>query len=330
MNASQAKERLRDLAGPNVSRAGEPPDIRRAGTICFCTAEMEEKMDKGLIGIQMSTIKAKVDELGAYETLKACAEMGYHCMEVSQIPMTPENVSGMRKACDEFGIKIAANTAALEPMMPGMPGEFLTTDFDKIVEDCKALNTDMLRIGMLPMTCMGSREKALDFVKRADEMAERLGEHGIDLYYHNHHVEFVRYDGQYLLDIIKENTKKMGFELDIHWIHRGGENPVEFIRQYAGRIRLLHLKDYRIAPPQMPEGEFDIKAFMGTFFNLVEFAEVGEGSLPIKECIEAGFAGGSEYFLIEQDSTYGRDPFESLKISRDNLIAMGYKDWFEL
>ncbi len=287
-------------------------------------------MDRGLIGIQMSTIKAKVDELGAYETLKACAEMGYHCMEVSQIPMTKENVSGMRKACDEFGIKIAANTASLEPMLPGMPGEYLTTDFDKIVEDCKALNTDMLRIGMLPMTCMGSREKALDFVKRADEMAERLGEHGIDLYYHNHHVEFVKYDGQYLLDIIKDNTKKMGFELDIHWIHRGGENPVEFIKQYAGRIRLLHLKDYRIAPPEMPEGEFDIKAFMGSFFNLIEFAEVGEGSLPIKACIEAGLAGGSEYFLIEQDSTYGRDPFESLKISRDNLIAMGYKDWFEL
>ncbi len=287
-------------------------------------------MDRGLIGIQMSTIKAKVDELGAYETLKACAEMGYHCMEVSQIPMTKENVSGMRKACDEYGIKIAANTASLEPMLPGMPGETLTTDFDKIVEDCKALNTDMLRIGMLPMTCMGSREKAVDFVKRADEMAERLGEHGIDLYYHNHHVEFVKYDGQYLLDIIKDNTKKMGFELDIHWIHRGGENPVEFIKQYAGRIRLLHLKDYRIAAPVMPKEGFDMKAFMGSFFNLVEFAEVGEGSLPIKACIEAGLAGGSEYFLIEQDSTYGRDPFESLKISRDNLIAMGYKDWFEL
>ena len=97
-------------------------------------------MKKGLIGIQMSTIKKKVDELGAYETLKTCAEMGYHCMEVSQIPMTPENVSGMRKACDEFGIKIAANTAALEPAAPGAPGEFLTTHFDKIVEDCKALN----------------------------------------------------------------------------------------------------------------------------------------------------------------------------------------------
>ena len=122
----------------------------------------------------------------------------------------------------------------------------------------------------------------------------------------------------------------MGFELDIHWIHRGGENPVTFINKYAGRIRLLHLKDYRIAPVSLPEGDFDIKAFMGQFYNLVEFAEVGEGNLPVKECIEAGLAGGSEYFLIEQDDTYGRDPFESLKISRDNLIALGYKDWFEL
>ena len=158
-------------------------------------------MKKGLIGIQMSTIKSKIDELGAYGTLKACAELGYHCVEVSQIPMTKENVEGMKKACDEFGIKIAACSASLEPMMEGMPGEYLVSDFDKIVADCKALDCDMLRIGMLPMTCMGSREKAIDFVKRADEMAARLKEHGIDLYYHNHHVEFVKYDGEYLLDI---------------------------------------------------------------------------------------------------------------------------------
>ena len=278
----------------------------------------------------MSTIKEKIDELGAYGTLKACAEMGYHCVEVSQIPMTPENVAGMKKAGEEFGVKIASCTASLEPMVPGMPGEYLVSDFDKIVSDCKELGSDMLRIGMLPMTCMGNREKALDFVKRADEMAERLKEQGIDLYYHNHHVEFVKYDGEYLLDIIKNSTKHMGFELDIHWIQRGGENPVEFIKSYAGRIRLLHLKDYRVAEVKLPQGKFDAETFMAAFTGNIEFAEVGEGNLPIKECIEAGLEGGSEYFLIEQDTTYGRDPFESLKISRDNLIKLGYKDWFEL
>ena len=44
-------------------------------------------MEKGLIGIQMSTIKNKIAELGAYGTLKACAELGYHCVEISQIPI---------------------------------------------------------------------------------------------------------------------------------------------------------------------------------------------------------------------------------------------------
>ena len=52
--------------------------------------------------------------------------------------------------------------------------------------------------------------------------------------------------------------------------------------------------------------------------------------LSAKECIEAGLAGGSEYFLIEQDATYGRDPFESLKISKANLEKLGYADWFNL
>lgn len=287
-------------------------------------------MKRGLIGIQISTIKNKIEELGAYDTLKACADLGYHCVEVSQIPMTKENVEGLKRAGKDCEVKIAACTAALEPMVPGMPGEFLCSDFDKIVSDCKELDCDMLRIGMLPMTCMGSRDKALDFVKRADEMAERLKEHGIDLYYHNHHVEFVKYDGEYLLDIIKNTTKRMGFELDIHWIQRGGENPVEFIRKYAGRIRLLHLKDYRIVGVKLPEGDFEPKKFMAAFTDVIEFAEVGEGNLPIKACIEAGLEGGSEYFLIEQDSTYGRDPFESLKISRDNLIRLGYGDWFHV
>jgi hypothetical protein len=62
--------------------------------------------------------------------------------------------------------------------------------------------------------------------------------------------------------------------------------------------------------------------------NIVEFAEVGEGTLNIPACIEAGLAGGSEYFLVEQDITYGRDPFECLKTSHDNLVKMGYGDWF--
>lgn len=289
---------------------------------------------KGLIGVQMSTIApAKMPHFDAFESMKKLTDIGYHCIEISQVPMTPENVAGFRRSIDELGMNVSSCTAAVAPMAPGMPGEFLSVpdDFKKIVADCKALDCDMLRVGMLPMNCIGSYEKAVDFAKQAEDLTLKLKEEGIDLYYHNHHVEFVKYNGEYLLDIIRSHAPHLGFELDIHWIHRGGENPVEFIKKYAGSIRLLHLKDYRIAEVKMPDMSKPdgMKAFLSAFFSEpVQFAEVGEGSLPVKDCMEAGLAGGAEYFLVEQDDCYGRDPFESLAISRSNLVKLGFESWF--
>ncbi|MBV7509182.1 sugar phosphate isomerase/epimerase [Bacillus sp. sid0103] len=286
-------------------------------------------MNKGKIGVQMMMLKGKVDELGAYETMRRIQELGYHAVEVSQIPMTAENVADLRKASVDFDIKIAAMSAALEPMLPGAPGETLTNDFDKIVKDCKTLDCNFLRIGMLPLTCMGHKDKIMDFIKKAEEMAHRLAEYGIELYYHTHHLEFQKYDGEYLLDIIKNNTTKLGFELDVHWIQRAGVNPVEFVKNYAGRISLLHLKDYRIGQMDISELDFsDISKFMQVFTNTIEFAELGEGNLDIKAIMEAGLESGAQYFLVEQDDTYGRDPFECLEISANHLRKLGFNDWF--
>lgn len=283
-----------------------------------------------MFGVQMSTLKNRIRELGPFATLQRCAEIGYPSVEISQIAMTTENVAEIKRAADDFDITIAALSAALEPMIAGMKGETLASNFDKIVEDCKTLNCSMLRIGILPMTCLAGRENAMGFIARAEEMATRLKvEHDIELYYHNHHVEFVRYDGEYLLDLFRKHTKQLGFELDIHWIYRGGEDPVSYIPHFNGRARLLHLKDYRIGAVKVPDGPFDPASFMRAFTNVVEFAEVGEGSLPVKACIDAGIAAGSEFFLIEQDETYGRDEFESLRISKENLVKLGYGDWFE-
>ena len=292
-------------------------------------------MKKGLIGVQMSTIApAKMPKFDAYESMARLADIGYKCIEISQVPMTDENVKGFRRAIDELGFHVAA-TSALTAPNPMLPGCDMSNpdEMKKMIEDAKYLDCDLFRIGSMPMEARFSLQAAVDFAKQADEYACQLKEHGIDLYYHNHHFEFARHDGKFLMDIIKENTKYLGFELDIHWIYRGGMDPVEFINQYAGRIRLLHLKDYRIGHMAMPEGvdmstkEGMMKAY-AAMNNIVEFAEVGEGTLNIPACIEAGLAGGSEYFLVEQDITYGRDPFECLKISHDNLVKMGYGDWF--
>ena len=54
-------------------------------------------MGRGLIGVQMMMLGSKVQEMGAYTVLEKLAEIGYHCIEISQIAMTPKNVSDIRK-----------------------------------------------------------------------------------------------------------------------------------------------------------------------------------------------------------------------------------------
>ncbi|MDL4842063.1 sugar phosphate isomerase/epimerase family protein [Aquibacillus rhizosphaerae] len=286
-------------------------------------------MTKGKIGVQMMMLKKKVEELGAYETLKQLHDLGFHSVEVSQIPMTEENVSEMKRASDDFNIAITATTAPLEPMTPGAEAETLRDDYEKIVADCKALDCNYIRIGMLPFTIMGDKDKIIAFIDRAEEMAKRLKDEGISLYYHTHHIEFQRYDGKFLLDMMKENTSVLGFELDVHWIHRAGVDPVSFIKEYKNRVSLIHLKDYRIGDLDITDDDLkDMQNFFFKFTNLIEFAEVGEGNLNIPAIMEAGLEAGAEHFLIEQDDTYGRDPFDCLRDSAENLRKMGYADWF--
>ncbi|MGB7461192.1 MAG: sugar phosphate isomerase/epimerase [Carnobacterium jeotgali] len=282
------------------------------------------------IGVQGYTLKKQFSELGPYETLKKINELGYNAVEISQVDMTPENVAEIKRASEEFGMEIASLSAGLKPMMEGQ--ESLSTHLDKIIADCKTLNTDIVRIGMLPFEAMASLEKVVEFCHEANAVAETMKEQGIKLYYHNHHIEFVKYDGRYLLDIIREEAPLLGLELDVHWVQRGGRNPVEVLKEYAGKVDLVHLKDYRIVPvPQEAVDEIlkgNAGDFMHAFTNNIEFAELGQGTLDLPAIIEQSIESGARYLLVEQDDQYGRDPFECLAESRDYLKKIGYADLF--
>lgn len=201
---------------------------------------------------------------------------------------------------------------------------------DKIVADCRALKSPYVRIGMLPHQYLRSRETLREFASRADQAASQLADEGITLCYHNHHVEFARFDGDYLLDIIREHAPSMKFEIDVHWVHRGGVDPVTTLRKYTGVADLVHLKDYRIGLPSKEAFEAldrgDMNTWQAAYADIVQFAEVGEGSLDFPAIIEQAKQSGAKHLLIEQDRTYDRTAFEALQISHDNLVAMGYAD----
>ena len=283
------------------------------------------------LGVQAMMLRDSFAEVGAFETLRKVSAIGYNAVEISQIPMTAGNVAELDRSRSELGMDIAALSVALEKPQ-GRPGDSLRDDFDTIVEDAKKLDSTLLRIGMLPFPAMKSIDAVIDFAKEANGYAERLQEHGLSLYYHNHHIEFAKFDGKYMLDIIADNSPAMGMEIDVHWVQRGGLDPVRTLEKYAGRTAMVHLKDYRIGA--LPESAFglletgDIMGFMREFKDVVQFAEVGEGNLDFASIIPAAQAAGAQYLLVEQDELYGRTVWEALQTSHDNLVALGHSDLF--
>jgi sugar phosphate isomerase/epimerase len=136
-----------------------------------------------------------------------------------------------------------------------------------------------------------------------------LREHGCTLSYHNHAIEFLRIGGETLMDYIARATspENLKFELDTYWVQFGGANPVEWCKKAAGRLPILHCKDYGFGSNNQPF-----------------FAEIGYGNLDFPAIIAAADAAGCEWFVVEQDTCPG-DPFVSLeksyKTMRDCLCS---------
>ncbi len=280
------------------------------------------------IGVQMMMLRTEVEKTGPYEVLRRLTGSGFRTVEVSQIPMTPENVAEMRRARDELGVDFGALSAGVGPG----PNDCLVERFDKIVTDCRALDARHVRIGMMPLSALATTEGVLGFCRQVEDIATRLADEGIQLHYHNHHVEFARRGGVTVLDAIRADAPGMRLEIDVHWVQRGGRDPVRTLQKYAGLVDLVHLKDYRIGElgPGALEAQRtgDREAFLREFAAVVEFGEVGEGNLEWAEIVDQSIASGAEYLLIEQDVLYGRDAFDCLATSREHLVALGYEKLF--
>ena len=73
------------------------------------------------------------------------------------------------------------------------------------------------------------------------------------LLYHNHDFEFVRMpDGSYGLDYLYATVPAdlLQTELDTCWVNVAGENPVDYIKKYAGRCPVVHFKDFYMEGPK--------------------------------------------------------------------------------
>jgi len=144
-----------------------------------------------------------------------------------------------------------------------------------------------------------------DFEKVAanlNKAAKICQSEGIMLGYHNHNFEWKPADGTTFYDTILAETdpKLVHMEMDIFWVVRAGQNPIEIFAKHPGRFALVHIKDRDKGNPD-------------------NNTEVGKGSIDFKTIIPKAKAAGVKHFIMEQENYTNIDPYVSIKESCDYM-----------
>ena len=159
----------------------------------------------------------------------------------------------------------------------------------------------------MPPELMMSRDGFVSYAHRLEAAAERLGEYGIRLMYHNHHGNSLysmitpARSASAVLQLLLENTDKTLFQPDLHHMTYAGFAPEKHLSMFSGRAQYIHLQGYGIKP-----------GFAAPFTM-----PVGLGTYDWQKIISTALEIGIYNFVLEQDFTLG-NPIDD--------IALGYKN----
>lgn len=254
-------------------------------------------MANSQIGAQMYTLRDHLKTpTDIAKTCKRVREMGYEAIQVSAFgPIEPAELAKILK---NEGLTCAATHVSLDVMR----------DTNKCVDYHKTLGCEFPAIGgFFPGEGNHTTAVYSQFAKDFTVIGDELAKHGLKVGYHNHSRELSKIDNnKTILDtLIDETGKSVWFEVDVYWITHGGGDPAAWIKKVNNRIPCVHFKDMKVDITQKQS-----------------MCEVGSGNLNWPNIIEACKKAGTKWFLVERDSG-DLDPFESLKISFDNMRAMG-------
>ncbi len=252
-------------------------------------------MSASVIGAQLYTLRDFLKTPDDIRTTFArVRDMGYEAVQCSGLG--PIGAPELKQVADDAGLKIVATHIGFDR---------IRDDPQAVIDDHKLWECRHVAIGGMPQEYRDP-EGFARFAREASAAARPLIEAGLTFSYHNHSFELERVGQRTGLQILADESdpETFSFEIDTYWIQHGGANPVTWLHRLRHRMHVVHLKDLAM------EGSQQL------------FAEVGEGNLEWEPILAACRDAGIEWYLIEQDRCQ-RDPFDSLKLSLDNLRAMG-------
>jgi sugar phosphate isomerase/epimerase len=252
-----------------------------------------------LIGAQLYTIREFTQTVkNIDESFKKIAEIGYTCVQASGFgPISPEQLRDI------------AEESKLEIVITHTNPDRILDETEKVINEHKTFGCNHIGIGYMPQKYHGSLEGCRAFIKDFTPAAMQMAEKGMKLHYHNHAFEYEKFNGNIIFDVMVNETvpELWGFIPDTYWITVSGRCPAKQLEMLAGRVEACHFKDMIIVDDKQ------------------RMAPILEGNLCWDEIFEACKKSVINYAMVEQDDTYGGDPFEALKLSYNNLRKAGFK-----
>jgi sugar phosphate isomerase/epimerase len=151
----------------------------------------------------------------------------------------------------------------------------------------------------------------------ANEIGESAKKRGLEFAYHNHNVEFRKLEkGETGYGILLRETdpKLVKLEVDVGWMAAGGADPAALIAANAGRVRLLHFKDFSTITPAVNE--------LGGAAS-AHIVDLGTGVAPLKPAYDAARKAGVEYFIVDHDPPFhGKTALEAAKVDYDYVAEL--------
>ena len=267
------------------------------------------------IAIQLYTVRdaAEADFEGTLRGIKA---MGYEGVEFAGLyGNSPAKIKAL---CEEIGLK---------PISAHVPYYDMIADPKGILSDYAEIGCEYVAIPYLTEECRPGTDGFAKVVENAAMLGKLAKELGMTLLYHNHDFEFEKIDGKYALEVLYDTVPAdiLQTELDTCWVRVGGEDPAPYVRKYAGRAPIVHLKDYVGAKSADMYELIGIEKKPTTETGAFEFRPVGSGVQDFPAILAAAEDAGASWVVVEQDkATMGLTPIESIEKSRAYLKSIGY------
>lgn len=235
------------------------------------------------------------------ENLRMAAQMGYAGVELFgpnfQIPA--EEMKELLKNLNLRAVSLHTDTDSAVNMIPY----------------AKVLGLAFIGIGMQTLLCDADVHA---FAAALNSIGRTCAENGIALTYHNHTQEFAPCEGKRIIDVLLAETEPelVSMELDAGWCAAAGFSPEKFVREYPGRVKLIHIKESSCVigpqPPmdwaKVPRDEKGIPVFTQAQKDDMQRQKkincpAGAGLVDWAELKRIADANGCRHYIVEREFT---------------------------